>query len=77
MIQELAASGRPVLSVDLPSGLDPDTGAHGGAVVRAAETLTLGLPKRGLLAYEAASYVGRLRVLDIGYPPELIREEFR
>jgi len=74
MIEELNRSGKPVVALDLPSGLDPDTGERGGACVAAALTLTLGLPKRGLLAAGARRFVGELKVLDIGYPAELLRE---
>ncbi len=73
MIQELTRSGKPVLAVDIPSGIHPDTGYHSGVFVNAAVTLTLGLPKKGLLAAHARKHVGVLKVLDIGYPPELIR----
>lgn len=72
MIQELTRSKKPVLAVDIPSGLQPDTGYHSGAVVTAAVTYTLGLPKRGLVAAPAKRYVGELKVLDIGYPKELL-----
>lgn len=74
MIVELNRSGKPVLAIDIPSGLDPDTGERGGACVAAAATFTLGLPKKGLLTPRAKRFVGLLKVLDIGYPPELIRE---
>lgn len=74
MIRELTASKKPVLAVDLPSGLHPDTGHHSGVYVTAERTFTLGLPKRGLLVAHAKKYVGELKVLDIGYPPELFRE---
>lgn len=71
MIQELARAEKPVIAVDLPSGIDSDTGGHGGAFVTAALTLTLGFPKRGLLAAQARRHVGALKVLDIGYPKDL------
>jgi NAD(P)H-hydrate epimerase len=73
-VKELLAANRPVLAVDLPTGLDGDTGAAGDPCVIATVTLTLGLPKRGLLVPRARKYVGELKVLDIGYPPELIQE---
>lgn len=73
MIQELTRSAKPVLAVDIPSGIHPDTGYHSGVFVNAVETLTLGLPKKGLLAAHARKHVGVLKVLDIGYPPELLR----
>lgn len=74
MIRELTLSKKPVLAVDLPSGLHPDTGHHSGVYVTAAATFTLGLAKRGLLVAHAKKYVGELKVLDIGYPRELFRE---
>lgn len=60
-----AEAGVPVLSLDIPSGLDADTGASPGAVVRPSRTLTLGLPKRGLTRGNA----GDLWVADLGIPP--------
>jgi len=72
-VQEITRAKKPVIAVDLPTGLHPDTGHHSGAYVTADLTLTLGLPKRGLLAPHAKQYVGVLKVLDIGYPSELIR----
>jgi NAD(P)H-hydrate epimerase len=76
MIQCMMKAGRPILAVDVPSGIDPNTGYHSGAVVAATRTCALGLPKRGLLAAPAARYVGELRVVDIGFPRELV-EGFR
>ncbi len=60
---------RPlVLSVDLPSGLDADTGQAPGPCVRADATLALGGIKLGLVLPEAAGYVGRLHIAPIGLP---------
>lgn len=64
-------SRRPILSIDMPSGLNPDDGVPGTPCVRATETLSLGLPKRGLQAATARPYVGRLWVGDIGIPSSL------
>jgi NAD(P)H-hydrate epimerase len=72
MIREMTAAKKPVIAVDVPSGLHPDTGYHSGVFVVAELTLTLGLPKRGLLAPHAKPQVGVLKVLDIGYPPALL-----
>lgn len=59
-----------ILSVDVPSGLDADTGRPHGAAVQATITLTLGAPKRGLLEPAAWPFVGRLDVApDIGLVP--------
>lgn len=60
----------PVLAVDVPSGLDADTGNTFGAAVQAKLTLTIGAPKLGLLPQAAAPYVGRLEVVtDVGLIP--------
>ncbi|MGD8583856.1 MAG: NAD(P)H-hydrate epimerase [Chloroflexota bacterium] len=63
--------GRPVLALDAPSGLDTTTGAVGEPCIKARATLTLALPKVGLLSPGAAGVVGQLYVADIGVPPEL------
>jgi NAD(P)H-hydrate epimerase len=63
-------SNIPVLAVDVPSGLDADTGEVQGAAVEAAVTLTVGAPKTGLLAQNAWPFVGRLEVItDVGLVP--------
>ena len=68
MIQRMTKSAKPTVAIDVPSGLNPDTGYHSGVVIQAALTCTLGLPKRGLLAAPAQRFVGELKVLDIGFP---------
>jgi NAD(P)H-hydrate epimerase len=62
---------RPVVSLDLPTGIDPDTGAADGLAVTASATVTLALPKPGLLAAAAAGRTGRLYLADIGLPAAL------
>ncbi|MGD0253720.1 MAG: NAD(P)H-hydrate epimerase, partial [Verrucomicrobiota bacterium] len=60
----------PVLAVDVPSGLNADTGEVQGAAIEAAVTLTVGAPKIGLLAQNAWPFVGRLEVAtDVGLVP--------
>jgi NAD(P)H-hydrate epimerase len=61
----------PVLAMDTPSGLDAGTGNIHTPTVVATATLTLALPKVGLLTREAAPYVGELYLADIGVPPQL------
>ncbi len=61
----------PILSLDIPTGLDPDKGIPNNPCIRATETLTLALPKKGLLKPEAKPYVGRLFLADISVPREL------
>jgi len=57
-------SGVPVVAVDVPSGLNADTGEVFGGAIEAAITLTIGAPKAGMLAQSAWKHVGRLEVLD-------------
>lgn len=61
----------PVLALDLPSGLDATTGEVFDPTVRADATMTLALPKVGLLAPTAATHRGELYVADIGVPAAL------
>ena len=60
-----------VISIDVPSGLDADTGASPGETVVADVTATIGLPKTGLLTPQAVPYVGSLDVISIGIPADL------
>jgi NAD(P)H-hydrate epimerase len=68
LINAANASGRPITALDIPSGLSGDTGIAAEPTVMAATTLTLALPKVGLLRPEAQPYVGRLYVADISVP---------
>lgn len=72
LIPFLNASGKPVLAVDLPTGLDCDTGEPHGPAVRAAHTATFVAPKRGFLTPGAAAWLGEVHVLDIGAPRALV-----
>jgi NAD(P)H-hydrate epimerase len=74
VIDQLNAAGAPKLAIDLPSGLDCDTGQPARHTIRAAETCTFVTAKTGFLAPEAAPYVGRLHVLDIGVPRKIIEQ---
>jgi NAD(P)H-hydrate epimerase len=67
VIERINASRIPVLAVDIPSGLNGDTGKPHGAAVQAAVTLTVGAAKQGLLQPLALPFVGRLEVAtDVG-----------
>jgi len=61
----------PILALDTPSGLDTTTGVAYEPTIRATATLTLALPKQGLLNPEAKEFVGELYLADISIPPEL------
>ncbi len=70
VIAAVNAAKIPVLAVDIPSGLNADTGEQFGAAIRAAVTLTVGAPKIGMLAAKAWPFVGRLEVAeDVGLIP--------
>ncbi len=59
-----------ILAIDIPSGIDADTGMAEGNAVRANLTATMGLPKTGLIRSESLPYVGNIEVVDIGIPEE-------
>ena len=69
LIAAANAHPAPILAIDLPSGLAAGSGEPYDPCVRAAATLTLALPKTGLLAPAARPFVGELAVADIGVPP--------
>jgi hydroxyethylthiazole kinase-like uncharacterized protein yjeF len=69
LIRAANGSRLPILAVDLPSGMHPDTGEPLGVTIRAALTVTLALPKRGLMTTRSRALVGELLLADIGIPP--------
>lgn len=71
LIRWANAQGSPVLSLDVPSGVDAGSGKVFDPAVRAAATLTLALPKAGLRSPDAEECVGELYLADIGVPPSL------
>ena len=72
VIDTINSFSIPILSVDLPSGLDADTGNPLGACVKADRTVTIGLPKRGLLVHPGTEYAGKLEIVDIGFPEQVV-----
>jgi NAD(P)H-hydrate epimerase len=66
------ADGIPILAVDLPSGLDADTGVPRRVAVRATATVTFAGIKEGFFALEAQPFLGEVVVADIGAPRELL-----
>jgi NAD(P)H-hydrate epimerase len=73
-IESANQRGIPILALDAPSGLNTTTGIPGKPCISAAATLTLALPKTGLLKSAARSVVGDLYLADISVPPELYRQ---
>jgi NAD(P)H-hydrate epimerase len=69
-IESINSSGLPVIAIDVPSGLDADTGNAYAPTVQAKSTVTLGLPKPGLLAGDGPRLAGEVWVADIGVPFE-------
>jgi hydroxyethylthiazole kinase-like uncharacterized protein yjeF len=67
-VEQVNASGLPVIAVDIPTGLDCDNGTTAGPCVRAAFTVTMAAMKQGFLAPSARQYTGEVVVVDIGIP---------
>lgn len=63
---------KPLVAIDIPSGVNADTGAVGSVAVKATHTVTLALGKPGLFLYPGAGHVGQLAVADIGIPVSLL-----
>jgi len=62
---------RPVFAVDIPSGLNANTGQPRGACIHAQITVTFACPKLGQILFPGAEYCGKLEVVDIGIPPHI------
>ncbi len=92
IIEFINTLGKPVFSVDIPSGLNSDTGQICGACIRAQATATFAFAKTGHILFPGAEYTGYLKIIDIGIPdyiaknirpkqhlltPERIRTAFR
>jgi len=73
-VELINAAERPVLAVDVPSGLDGDTGLPLGPCVTAERTATFAAAKTGLVASGAARFVGQLTIVDIGMPRAILVE---
>ncbi len=68
------AHNVPVVSADVPSGMNPDTGRVFGKCIKANHTATYGCPKAGLVIHGSTNLRGKLHVIDIGIPPEAINQ---
>lgn len=72
LVKEINESGKPVVSLDIPSGLNSNTGAIGGDMVHAGWTITFAAPKLGMALLPGSEFVGKIRKVDIGFPAELL-----
>lgn len=72
LIALINESKKPVIAVDIPSGVNTDTGSISDVVVKASITVTFGIPKPGLLVYPGAEACGELIIDPIGFPPALL-----
>jgi len=72
VVESINKSNKVVIAIDVPSGVDADTGQVVGIAVKANHTITFSLPKQGLLLYPGATYAGDVCVVDIGIPRMLL-----
>jgi len=70
LIDRINRIGSPIISIDIPSGLDSDTGEAMPCAIKATKTVTLGFPKIGFKNPKAKIYLGEISVADIGLSPE-------
>ncbi|MGL4345145.1 MAG: NAD(P)H-hydrate dehydratase [Cellulosilyticaceae bacterium] len=72
IIEAMNQVKKPVISIDIPSGICADTGRILGIAIKATQTITFALPKIGLCIYPGVSYCGQMICADIGIPPQII-----
>lgn len=73
IIEFINTHGKPVFSVDIPSGLNSDTGQVCGACIRAQATATFAFAKTGHMLFPGAEYTGYLEIIDIGIPDHIAK----
>jgi len=74
VIKSLNGSGKRIIAVDVPSGLDATTGSIHGVCVRAHMTVTFSYAKKGFFIKNGPIYIGKLAVVDIGIPRAAVRK---
>jgi len=73
LINLINTAKRPVISIDIPSGIAGDTGQVGGSAVKATKTVTMGFLKRGLLFQPGKRMAGDIILVDLNYPVEAFK----
>ena len=71
-VEIINTAGKPVVAVDIPSGIDAGNGRVLGCAVKADHTVTFALAKMGHLLFPGIGFTGRLHTVDIGIPPEVV-----
>lgn len=74
IIEFLNETRKPILSIDIPSGLNADTGKPCGVAIKADRTVTCLLPKKGFLSPLATQYIGTVKIVDLGLPYKVLDE---
>ncbi len=72
LVNFLNSTGRPIFSLDVPSGLDATTGGVLDTCIRATKTITFGLPKTGFIKADGPKFTGEITVHNITYPQPLL-----
>jgi NAD(P)H-hydrate epimerase len=75
IISAMNSSGKPIISIDIPSGLSADSSELIGPHIKADFTVSFGLPKLGLHLYPAANHIGKLTIAEISIPKPLLEKE--
>lgn len=70
-IKTINDAGKRVVSIDVPSGMDADTGLEMGICIRADYTITFEVIKKGFIKSRSVKYLGKLEVVSIGIPKEI------
>jgi len=74
VIKLINSIGKPVIAIDIPSGVSGDTGIEEGLCVHAAATVTMALPKQGFFLGKSLNHLGDLKIVDIGIPESVVQE---
>ena len=73
-IEKINRQKISVVALDIPTGLDANRGISWGACLKAVKTLTCGLAKPGFYLHQGPSCVGSVKILNMGFPPELVEK---